>query len=37
MSGVVELDPPVCDFRGGYILTDKQLRPAREEGRRCYP
>lgn len=36
MSRTVELEPPVCDYCGGYILEDNQHCPARDDGR-CWP
>jgi hypothetical protein len=36
VSEVVELDPPICEYCGGFILPDDQECPARAGGR-CHP
>ncbi len=36
VSRLVEMEPPVCEFCGGYILADEQDCPALDDGR-CRP
>ena len=37
VSKTLDLEPPVCEFCGGYILKDDQECPACDDGRCCYP
>jgi len=37
MSKVVELEPPICEFCGGYIRDRDQQCPALDDGGVCYP
>jgi hypothetical protein len=37
VSRTADLEPPVCEFCGDFILDEDQVCPARDDGGTCHP